>query len=128
MTRRVLLTCGSIALWACVAFAQGGAAEKGSLTGSWGEDNLPYLELKFDGSRGVTGTTIWRQDGRELARGPIATGTFDPESGNFRLTGEITAPDGQQRRYMIEGRLEKDVISGTFTLGEDKGDFRFVRL
>jgi len=89
-------------------------------------DGLPYLELQFDGKRSVSGTTIWRHGGDEQ-RAAIATGTFDRETGALKLTGDLKNPDGEVVRYVVEGKVDKDIVSGTYSMGEQKGDFRFVR-
>ena len=96
------------------------------LSGKWGMDGLPYLELQFDGKSSVAGTTIWRHDGQEQ-RAAIATGTFDKESGALKLTGDLKNEKGEVVRYLVEGTVEKEVVAGTYRVGEQKGDFRFVR-
>lgn len=99
------------------------------VTGSWGRNGLPYLELKFDGKKTVSGTAIWRAgDGGYEDRAPIKTGTFDPETGALRLEGEAKTPDGEVRKYLIEGKVDKDTVSGTFKFGERSGEFRFSKL
>lgn len=126
MRCRVIAAVGCVWLLATLAFGQGGAAAD-PLSGNWGMDGLPYLELKFDGARAVTGTTIWRHDGQEQ-RSAIATGTFDRVSGALKLTGEVKNQAGEVVRYVVEGKVEKDVVSGTYVVGEQRGDFRFEKM
>jgi hypothetical protein len=85
--------------------------------------------LKYDGKSTLTGTTIWRQGGREISRAPIKTGTFNPKSHTFKLEGEAKSPDdGATHRFVIEGKVENDTATGTYQLGAQKGEFTFKRL
>jgi len=128
MRRVVLATWCVFALAVgAAAFGQGAGSAADPLSGKWGMDSLPYLELQFDGKRSVSGTTIWRHGGIEQ-RAAIATGTFDTDTGALKLTGELKNEEGEVVRYAIEGKVEKDVVAGTYNVGEHKGDFRFVRL
>jgi hypothetical protein len=126
MTRLLAsLFCG-VLLYASWPAAQAPTADP--ISGNWGRDGMTYLELKFDGKRSVTGTTIWRSgpDSPER-RNPIKTGTFDPKSGALKLEGEGERPDGSSAAYVIEGTLEKDTLSGTFQFGDRNGAFSFTR-
>jgi hypothetical protein len=98
------------------------------LSGSWGSDGLPFLELKFDGKNAVTGTAIWRNGDDMVRRTPIRTGTFDPKTGAFRLEGEGERPDGVKGTYVIQGVLKGDTVSGTYKMADRGGDFSFSRL
>jgi hypothetical protein len=98
------------------------------LTGSWGHDGVPMLELKLDGKSDVTGTAIWRGDGMEL-RTPIRTGTFDPAKGAFKLEGEGRTPGmDAPSAFVIEGSVTGESMTGRFTFGDRAGDFTFTRL
>jgi len=127
--RRLLFPAACVFVLAvgAAAFGQGGGGAADPLSGKWGMDGLPYLELQFDGKRSVSGTTIWRQGGNEQ-RAAIATGTFDTDTGAIKLTGDLKNEEGEVVRYLIEGKVEKDVVAGTYSVGEHKGDFSFVRL
>lgn len=82
------------------------------ISGSWGSPGMPYLELKFDGTRTVSGTAIFRRAGQET-RAPVRTGTFDPATRAFRLEGERERPDGVKVNYVIEGKVDGDTMTGT---------------
>jgi hypothetical protein len=99
------------------------------VSGNWGEDGLPFLELKHDGQGVVTGTVVWRHraSGYEN-RVPIKTGTFDPKTRVVKLEGEMKTPEGDQTTYLIEGTIDKTTISGTFKAGERSGQFTFTKL
>jgi hypothetical protein len=100
-----------------------------ALSGSWGSDGETFLDLKFDGRNGVSGTAFWRVDGREVSRGPIAKGTFDKKTGRLRLEGETTRPEGGKlAAYVIEGKIDGKTLAGTYRLDDHKGTFEFVKL
>ena len=125
MTRRmVLIAC-------CVLLVAPALAQEAPdpVTGNWGEDGLPFLELKHDGKGVVTGTVVWRHraSGYEN-RVPIKTGTFDPKTQVVKLEGDAKTPEGEPVTYLIEGTIDKNTISGTFKMGERNGQFTFTKL
>ncbi|PYR94371.1 MAG: hypothetical protein DMF84_06050 [Acidobacteria bacterium] len=98
------------------------------ISGNWGSDDQTFLELKLDANNAVSGTAIWRDGSSQETRGPIKTGTFNPRTGAIRLEGEAKRPDtGATASYVIEGKLEKDTLAGTFTFDDRKGNFSFTR-
>jgi hypothetical protein len=128
MLTRVFATAALIAVVVSgTAFRQAGAVDD-PLSGRWGMDGLTFLDLQFDGKRAVSGTTIWRYRSDYEERAAVNSGTFDRKSGALRLTGEVKNKDGDVVPYAVEGTLEKDVLSGTWSVGESRGDFRFTRL
>ena len=74
--------------------AQTGAATKDPVTGKWGSDGFTNLDLKFDGKRTLSGTTIWRDGSRYEHSAAIKTGSFDVKTGALRLEGEARKSDG----------------------------------
>ncbi len=46
------------------------------LSGIWGLNDLPFLDLTFDGLQNVSETTYWR--GGRSTRAAIKKGSFDP--------------------------------------------------
>jgi hypothetical protein len=126
MTRRTLL----IALGAMV-FVPALLAQQppDPVTGKWGRNGLTYLELEFDGKSKVSGTVVWRDpSGSYEERAPIKTGTFDPKTNALRLEGEAKNPDGAVLPYLIDGKIEKETVAGTFKFGERTGEFAFSKL
>ena len=97
------------------------------VTGHWGRDGRPYLELKLDGKNRISGTAIWRADEYEH-RAPITTGIFEPKTGELKLEGEAKTPDGSLVAYVIEGKIDKDTVTGTFRFGDRTGNFSFTRM
>lgn len=126
MTRRNLLVAFAAVLFARALLAQD---ISDPVTGKWGRNGLTYLELKFDGKSKVSGTVVWRDPGGQYEeRAPIKTGTFDPKTSALTLEGEAKNPDGAVLQYLIEGKIEKDIVAGTFKFGERTGEFAFNRM
>lgn len=129
MKLNALMAACVVLLLATSTAGQDRPAAADPISGSWGSDGQPLLELKFDGKSTVTGTTIWRDGGREITRAPIKTGTFIPKTGAFRLEGEARNPrDGATVRYVIEGKVENATATGSYELGGQKGEFTFKKL
>ena len=99
-----------------------------SLAGRWGMEGKVFLELALDGKSAVTGTAFWRSGQEREQRSAIDAGTFNPETATFKLEGNTQTPNGTPASFIIEGTLEKDVVRGTFKVGDDKGDFEFRRM
>ena len=61
-----------------------------------------------------------RQQSLQGQAPPIKAGTFDSKTGALKLEGEAKRPDtGATGNYVIEGKLEKDTLAGTFTFDEN---------
>jgi hypothetical protein len=114
-------------LFATSAFAQGGGRAGDPVSGKWGSDGATYLELQYNGEGSVTGTTIWRMGKDHEERAPITKGMFDSETGALKLFGEVKNRSGKVVKYVVDGRVVKEVVSGTYMVGDDKGEFRFTR-
>ena len=126
MTRRILLIAFGAVLLAPALQAQ---ESPDPVTGKWGRNGLIYLELKFDGTSKVSGTVVWRAPGGEYEEhAPIKTGTFDPKTNTLRLEGDAKNPDGALLPYLIEGKIERDTVAGTFKFGERTGEFAFSKM
>jgi RNA polymerase sigma factor (sigma-70 family) len=96
------------------------------IAGIWNVEGKPYLELEFDGKGAVSGTAVW-YDGPRTGRAPIEIGTFDFETGALKLEGTTAGPDGAMLRYLIEGTLEGDTLTGRYTVGARRGNFSFTK-
>jgi hypothetical protein len=123
MNLRTILTAFCVLMLQATTLAQ----SSDPVSGNWGSDGATFLELKFDGRKAVSGTAIWRAGGQER-RTPIKTGTFDVKTRALRLEGEGQRPDGVNGRYLIEGTVDGETMSGTFAFGEGTGTFTFRRL
>ena len=98
------------------------------LSGIWGHGDLPFLDLTFDGTQNVSGTTYWRARGW-TAQASIKKGSFDPKTNAVRLEGDAPSLDGEgESHYVVEGQLEAEGLSGTYDWGGVMGTFTFTRL
>ena len=115
---------------AAPAVAQFGHPLKGTWSGDWGptKENRKrvLLELNWDG-KAITG---------RINPGPNAVtlqqATLDPATWRVHLESEAKDAAGQVVRTVIDGKLENigaynRVITGTWTEGARKGDFKVVR-
>jgi uncharacterized protein (DUF2147 family) len=76
-----LLVACLVLLTVAGAIAQTDAKTKDPVTGKWGVDGRTTMDLKFDGKRTVSGTTMWREGNRYEHRAAITTGSFDAKTG-----------------------------------------------
>ncbi len=115
---------------AAAADAQYGHPLKGSWSGDWGPTketrNRLLLQLNWDG-KAVTGTI---NPGPNAV--PLQKVTLDPSNWAVHFEAEGKDQAGRAVRYIIDGKLENlgaynRVLSGTWTQGGVKGDFRLVR-
>ena len=63
---------------------------------------------------------------------PLQKASLDPSTWMFRFEAEAKDRSGQSIRYLVEGKLENlgaynRVLSGSWSQGGVKGDFRLVR-
>jgi len=112
------------------AQAQFGHPLKGSWSGDWGTEKTNrtriLLDLSWDG-KAIGGTINPGPDGVALQKA-----TLDPSNWTVHLEGEGKDAAGKTVRYVIDGKLEnigafQRVITGTWTEGGKKGDFKVVR-
>jgi len=117
-------------LLAAPALAQFGHPLKGTWSGDWGpaKDNRTriLLELHWDG-KALTGA---------INPGPkavaIKKAELSPDTWGVHIEAEGKDAAGAVVRYVIDGKLEnigayQRILSGTWTEGGKKGDFRLVR-
>ena len=107
------------------------------MTGTWVGDfgpafydrNTISLELKWDGKT-LTGTIKPGVPGARMYRNfegfPIEKASFDPDTGVVKFEA-MYQPRG--RRYIIEGKLKGNTLSGTWNRPEENkdGDFKLTR-
>jgi hypothetical protein len=135
------LLAGSLAGLLSTAIAcgrlQGAQEASDSISGTWIGDfgpafydrNTISLELKWDGKK-LTGTVKpgdpYGRMYRNFEGFPIENASFDAETGIIKFAA-IYQPRG--RRYIIEGKVNKNTFSGTWTRPEENkdGDFKLTR-
>ncbi len=122
------LSCFGFAL--ATADAQYGHPLKGSWSGDWGttKENRHriLLELHWDG-KAVTGTINPGRDGI-----PLKKASLDPANWTVYFEADGKDSAGNTVRYVISGKLENlgsyyRTITGTWSQGTEKGDFKITR-
>ena len=112
------------------ATAQFGHPLKGSWLGDWGQnkDNRTrvFMEIQWDG-KALSGTLNPGANGVKLQ-----TVTVNPDTWAVHFEGEGKDKSGATIRYVIDGKLEnigayQRFITGTWSEGSRKGDFRITR-
>ena len=93
----------------------------GTWTGEWGpntfERSQVVAQLKYDG-KAVTGTI---DPGSSSVT--ISKGTFNEKTGALHLEAEGRGRGGARNHYVIDGKLEKGTITGTWKYEKGNGDF-----
>jgi hypothetical protein len=102
----------------------------GKWTGEWrltpNHTNQAVVELKWD-RKTLKGTVNrGRSRGAEFDRG-----SFDPKTGAIHLEADSVSMDrkskGKKIHYLIEGKLENRILTGTWNHDTVKGDFALVK-
>ena len=119
----VLVTC---LVMVASAFAQDPLS--GTWTGDWGpsrtDRNDVTLALKWDG-KALTGNVTGGTD----VTSPLAIekGTFDPKTGAVHMEVDTKDRRGQTVRFVIDGKLDKGTMAGTWNHDYRKGDFKLTK-
>ena len=125
-----LFSCLACLAVAAMALAQYGHPLKGSWSGDWGTSkesrNRVLLDLNWDG-KAITGTI---NPGPNAV--PLKTASLDPADWTVRFEAEGKDRSGGTVRYVLEGKLQNigsshRLITGTWSQGAQKGDFRITR-
>jgi hypothetical protein len=112
------------------ASAQFGHPLKGTWSGDWGpsKDKRTHVVLEFTWDSKVIGGRI--NPGPNAAN--MQKATLDPDTWMVHIEADGKDASGTAVRYVIDGKMEnigayQRVLSGTWTEGGTKGDFRVVR-
>jgi len=93
----------------------------GTWTGEWGPNTFErsevVAELKYDGKM-VTGTI-----NPGSAPVTISKGTFNEKTGVLHLEAEGRGRGDAKNHYVIDGKLDKGKITGTWKYEKGNGDF-----
>jgi hypothetical protein len=120
-----------ISLIACLFIVAAVSAQTDPVSGVWagdwgpspGDRNNVTLELKWDGkalSGNVTG-------GSNVTKPiPLEKPTFDTKTGVIQM-GATAAGRRGPVNYVIAGKVEKGVMTGTWSHDNVKGDFRLTK-
>ncbi len=97
----------------------------GTWTGDWGpsarDRNQVTVELKWDG-KALTGNVNPGPNAVE-----IKNATFDPQSGAIHMEADATSRRGSQIHYMIDGKVEGDTMTGSWSHDNREGDFKITK-
>jgi hypothetical protein len=108
------------------ALAQADAVS-GTWTGDWGpspnDRNDVTLQLKWDG-KALTGNIT----GGTNVSGPIALQktSFDPKTGAVHMEADASSR-GRTIHYVVEGKVEKGAMTGSWNHDNRKGDFKLTK-
>jgi hypothetical protein len=106
--------------------AQFGHPLTGSWSGDWGtskdQRNRVLLDIQWDG-KALRGT---------LNGAPLTVATVNPETWAVRFEADTKDTSGNTVRSVLDGKLEnlgayQRFITGTWTQGSTKGDFKVTR-
>jgi hypothetical protein len=107
-------------------FAQKGGSDpiSGTWSGDWGpsryDRNPVTVDLKWDG-KALSGTV---NPGANAV--PIKNGTFDAKSNVIHMEADARAR-GQNFHYVIDGKLDKGMLTGSWNHDNRKGDFKITK-
>ena len=119
-----LLTC----LFAIPVLAQAPADPlTGTWTGDWGPNasdrNQVSVDLKYDG-KAVTGV-VKTANRPEVTLGPSS---YDAATRTVKMQAEAKNPrSGQAVKYVIEGKVEGNTMTGSWNHDDRKGDFKLTK-
>jgi hypothetical protein len=99
----------------------------GTWTGDWGpspsDRNDVTLALKWDG-KALTGNIT---GGTNVSGAiPIQKATFDPKTGAVHMETDVKSR-GAMVHYVIDGKLEKGTMAGSWNHDNRKGDFKLTK-
>ena len=129
MKLKVLALVGTLSfLFTIVSvFAQGDAVS-GVWTGDWGpsasDRNNVTIDLKWDGKAALTGNITGGTNVTSAI--PLQKGTYDAKTGAIHLEAEASSR-GRMVHYIVDGKVEKGTITGSWNHDNRKGDFKLTK-
>ena len=120
-----------LCLFACFVITASVFAQKagsdplsGTWVGDWGpspdDRNQVTVELKWDGKK-LTGTVNPGPNAVELQKT-----TFDPKTGTVHFEADTKNRRGNPIHYIIDGKVDKDTMTGSWSHDNRKGDFKIT--
>ena len=109
------------------AFAQTPAGDplSGTWAGDWGpspsDRNQVKVELKWDGTA-LSGTV---NPGPNAV--PLQKATFDPKTATVHFEAQAKGRRGQELHYKVDGKLDKNTLSGSWNHETRNGDFKITK-
>src|SRR3989442_13024149 len=97
----------------------------GNWTGDWGpspnDRNPVTLQLKWDG-KALTGTVNPGPNAVTLQKS-----TFDSKSGAVHMEADAKAPGGRTVHYLIDGKVDRNTMTGSWNHDNRNGDFKMTK-
>ena len=97
----------------------------GTWKGDWGPSathrNPVTLELKLDGTA-LTGTVNPGPDAI-----PLTKASFNKDTGMVNMEADAKGHDGKAVHYVIEGKVEGAMMTGSWNHDDKKGDFKITK-
>ena len=122
-----LLACLAVAIPMLAQQRSGADPVTGTWSGGWGPNqadrNQVTVDLKLEGTAvtGVVKTT-------NRPEVPLSKGTFDATSRTVKMEAEAKNPrSGANVKYIIEGKLEGNTLTGSWNHDTTKGDFKLTK-
>ena len=113
-------------VFSIAAFAQD--AVSGNWSGDWGpsaaDRNEITLALKFDGKALTGNVTAGTNVSSPI---PIQKGTFDAKTGAVHMEADSKDRRGQTIHFVIDGKVVKNTMTGTWNHDARKGDFKITK-
>jgi hypothetical protein len=138
-TRR-LVSIAALLTLALPAFAQWGHPLKGSWSGEWwikkGDENRVLLDFDWDGKtlKGMLnpGTDNAAIQNLTLQPPPLGDVSKAMDPWVVRFEAEVKDSSGRAVKYVVDGKMQNlgsynRFITGTWTAGNQKGEFKVVR-
>jgi hypothetical protein len=118
------MACVMICATALLLLAQGADPLSGTWTGDWGPTathrNPVTVQLKWDGK--VLSGVVNPGPGAIT----LQKTSFDAKTGAVHLEADAMA-QGSKVHYVIDGKLEKNTMTGSWNHDNRKGDFKIVK-
>ena len=122
-----LLACLAVAIPMLAQQRSGADPVTGTWSGDWGPNqadrNQVTVDLKLEGTAvtGVVKTT-------NRPEVPLSKGTFDATARTVKMEAEAkNQRSGATVKYVIEGKLEGNTLTGSWNHDNTKGDFKLTK-
>jgi hypothetical protein len=129
MTRRILVVACSVLFSAASMLAQSSTDKADPVSGTWTGEFVPpnatggiavTMELKFDGTKAVSGTLTGLP-----SPGDVKTGTFDPKTGALKL--ELGKTENSAVLLVLEGTVVNGTAKGRVSGEDGVGEFKITK-
>ena len=123
---------GFLAIVSCLlimgsALGQGSDPLSGTWSGDWGpspgDRNDVTLQLKWDG-KALTGSVTGGTNVTSAI--PLSKSTYDAKTGAVHMEADASTRRGSVH-YVIDGKVEKNTMTGSWNHDNRKGDFKITK-